>query len=67
MVGYRQKIKKTNYVGQAIADFGLNISLIAMKVYKIKNILEFQSKTKITTLIIKKFIWDIQKMLWGIQ
>ena len=65
LVGYRQKLKKTNFVGQAIVDFGLNISLVKSKVYKIKNILEFQSKTKITNLNNKKIYLGHTKNILG--
>jgi len=54
LVGCRQKLKKINFVEQAVVDFGLNISLVKSKTHKIKNILEFQSKTKITNLNNKK-------------
>jgi 2-keto-4-pentenoate hydratase len=65
LVGYRQKLKKTNFVGQAIVDFGLNISFVKSKVYKIKNILEFQSKTKITNLNNKKIYLGHTKNILG--
>ena len=65
LVGYRQKIKKTNFVGQAIVDFGLNISFIKSKIYKIKNILHFQSKTKITNLCNKKVYLGHTKNILG--
>jgi 2-keto-4-pentenoate hydratase len=65
LVGYRQKLKKTNFVGHAIVDFGLNISFVKSKVCKIKNILEFQSKTKITNLNNKKVYLGHTKNILG--
>ena len=54
LVGYRQKIKKIKYAGQAVVDFGLNISFVKSKIYKTKNILNLKLKTKITNLKSKK-------------
>ena len=54
LVGCRQNLKKINFVGQAIVDFGLNISFVKSKIHKIKNILNFKSKTKIINLSSKK-------------
>jgi len=65
LVGYRQKLKKTNFIGQAIVDFGLNISFVKSKIYKIKNILEFQSKTKIINLNNKKVYLGHTKNILG--
>ena len=65
MVGYRQKLKKIHFVGQAVVDFGLNISLIKSKIYKIKNILDFHSKTKITNLNNKKVYLGHTKNVLG--
>ena len=65
LVGYRQKLKKINFVGQAVVDFGLNISLIKSKIYKIKNILDFHSKTKITNLNNKKVYLGHTKNVLG--
>ena len=65
LVGYRQKLKKINFVGQAIVDFGLNISFVKSKIYKIKNILNFQSKTKIINLSNKKVYQGHTKNVLG--
>jgi 2-keto-4-pentenoate hydratase len=65
LVGYRQKIKKINYVGQAIADFGLNTSFVKSKMYKIKNILDLRLKTKITNLQNKKVYYGHTKNVMG--
>lgn len=54
LVGYRQKLKKIDFVGQAIVDFGLNISFVKSKIYKTKNILNLKLKTKLTNLKNKK-------------
>ena len=54
LVGYRQKLNEIKFVGQAVVDFGLNISFIKTKINSIKNILYFKSKTKITNLKTKK-------------
>tara|TARA_Y100001936_G_C16049561_1_gene656922 strand:- start:183 stop:965 length:783 start_codon:yes stop_codon:yes gene_type:complete len=48
LVGYRQNLKKISFVGQAAIDFGLHISFIKSKLYKVKNILNFSSKTLLT-------------------
>lgn len=65
LVGFRQRLKKINFVGQAVVDFGLNISFIKSKIYKIKNILEFQAKTKITNLSNKKIYSGHTKNVLG--
>jgi len=65
LVGYRQKIKKINYVGQAIADFGLNISFVKSKIYKTKNILNLKLKTKIINLKNKKVYLGHTKNVMG--
>jgi 2-keto-4-pentenoate hydratase len=65
LVGCRQKIKEINYVGQAIADFGLNISFVKSKMYKIKNILNLKLKTKITNLKNKKVYFGHTKNVMG--
>ena len=65
LVGYRQKLKKINFVGQAVVDFGLNISFVKSKIYKIKNILDFHSKTKITNLNNKKVYLGHTKNVLG--
>jgi len=65
LVGYRQKIKKINYVGQAIADFGLNISFVKSKIYKTKNILNLKLKTKIINLKNKKVYFGHTKNVMG--
>lgn len=54
LVGYRQKLDKIKFVGQAAVDFGLNISFIKTKINNVKNILYFSSKTKITNLKTKE-------------
>ena len=65
LVGYRQKVKKIKYVGQAIVDFGLNISFIKSKIYKTKNILNLNLKTKITNLKNKKIYFGHTKNVMG--
>jgi len=65
LVGFRQKIKKINCIGQAEVDFGLNISFIKSKTFKIKNILKFQSKTKIINLTNKKVYLGHTKNVLG--
>jgi len=65
LVGYRQKIKKINNVGQAIADFGLNISFVKSKMYNVKNILNLKLKTKITNLKNKKVYFGHTKNVMG--
>ena len=65
LVGYKQKIKKINYVGQAIADFGLNISFVKSKIYKTKNILNLKLQTKITNLKNKKIYFGNTKNVMG--
>jgi len=65
LVGFRQKIKKINCIGQAEVDFGLNISFIKSKTSKIKNILKFQSKTKIINLTNKKVYLGHTKNVLG--
>ena len=65
LVGFRQRLKKINFVGQAVVDYGLNISFVKSKMYKIKNILEFQSKTKITNLSNKKVYLGHTKNVLG--
>jgi len=65
LVGYRQRLKKISFVGQAMVDFGLNISFVKSKLYKIKNILVFQSKTKITNLSNKKIYLGHTKNVLG--
>ncbi len=54
LVGFRQNLKKPDMIGRAIIDFGLNVSFIKTNPKKIKNILNFNSKTKITNLKNKK-------------
>ena len=54
LVGCRQKLKKIDHVGQAIVDFGLNISFVRSKMYKTKDILNLNLKTKVTNLKNKK-------------
>jgi len=49
-VGFRQKINKPDKVGRAIVDFGLNVSFLKTTSKKIKNYLNFTSKTQITNL-----------------
>ena len=56
---------KINYVGQAIADFGLNTSFVKSKMYKIKNILDLRLKTKITNLQNKKVYYGHTKNVMG--
>jgi len=65
LVGYRQKLKKINFVGQAVVDFGLNISFVKSKVCKIRNILNFKSKTKIINLSSKKVYQGHTKNVLG--
>ncbi|MDA9678240.1 fumarylacetoacetate hydrolase [Candidatus Pelagibacter sp.] len=65
LVGYRQKIKKIKYVGQAIVDFGLNISFVKSKIYKTKNILNLSLKTKVTNLKNKKIYFGHTKNVMG--
>ena len=61
LVGLRQKLKKINNVGQAMVDFGLNISLVKSKTYKPKDFLRLLSKTKLTNLKNKKFYFGHTK------
>ena len=65
LVGLRQKLKRINNVGQAMVDFGLNISLVKSKTYKPKNFLKLLSKTKLTNLKNKKFYFGHTKNVMG--
>lgn len=65
LVGMRQKIKKINYVGQAIVDFGLNISLVKSRIHKPKNISKLLFKTKIINLKNKKVYFGHTKNVMG--
>jgi len=65
LVGLRQKIKKITNVGQAMADFGLNISFVKSKIYKPNNILKLRLKTKITNLKNKKVYFGHTKNVMG--
>ena len=65
LVGYRQKIKKIKYVGQAIVDFGLNISFVKSKIYKTKDILNLNLQTKITNLKNKKVYFGHTNNIMG--
>ena len=65
LVGLRQKIKKITNVGQAMADFGLNISFVKSKIYKPNNILKLRVKTKITNLKNKKVYFGHTKNVMG--
>ena len=65
LVGYRQKLNKIKFVGQAVVDFGLNISFVRTKIHNIKNILHFKSKTKITNLKTKKIYYGHTNKVMG--
>jgi 2-keto-4-pentenoate hydratase len=65
LVGLRQKIKKITNVGQAMADFGLNISFVKSKIYRPNNILKLRLKTKITNLKNKKVYFGHTKNVMG--
>jgi len=65
LVGFRQNLKKLSYAGQAAIDFGLNISFTKSKIYKVKNILNFSSKTKIINLKNKEFYYGHTKKVMG--
>jgi len=65
LVGLRQKIKKIQNVGQPMVDFGLNISFVKSKLYKLKDFTKFNSKTKITNLKNKKIYFGHTKNVMG--
>ena len=65
LVGLRQKLKRINNVGQAMVDFGLNISLVKSKTYKPKDAFKLISKTKLTNLKNKKFYFGHTKNVMG--
>ena len=65
LVGLRQKLKRINNVGQAMADFGLNISLVKSKTYKSKDFLKLLFKTKLTNLKNKKIYFGHTKNVMG--
>ena len=65
LVGCRQKLKKIDHVGQAIVDFGLNISFVRSKMYKTKDILNLNLKTKVTNLKNKKVYLGHSKNVMG--
>ena len=65
MVGYRQKIKKTNYVGQAIADFGLNISFKSNESIQNKKYFRIPIKNKNNNLNNKKVYLGHTKNVMG--
>ena len=65
LVGLRQKLKRINHVGQAMVDFGLNISLVKSKIYKKRNVMKLSSKTKLTNLKNKKFYFGHTKNVMG--
>ena len=65
LVGCRQKLKKIDHVGQAIVDFGLNISFVRSKMYKTTDILNLNLKTKVTNLKNKKVYLGHSKNVMG--
>ena len=65
LVGYRQRLKKIDHVGQAIVDFGLNISFVKSKIYKTRNVLNLRLKTKVTNLKNKKIYLGHTKNVMG--
>ena len=65
LVGCRQKLDKIDYVGQAAVDFGLNISFVRSKMYKTKDILNLNFKTKVTNLKSKKVYLGHSKNVMG--
>ena len=64
-MGCRQKLKKIDHVGQAIVDFGLNISFVRSKMYKTTDILNLNLKTKVTNLKNKKVYLGHSKNVMG--
>mgnify|MGYP001288784839 FL=1 len=65
LVGLRQKIKRITNVGQAMADFGLNISFVKSKINKPNNVFKLRFKTKITNLKNKKVYFGNTKNVMG--
>ena len=65
LVGLRQKIKKIINVGQAMVDFGLNISFVKSKINKPNDILKLRVGTKITNLKTKKVYFGHTKNVMG--
>lgn len=65
LVGLRQKIKKITNVGQAMVDFGLNISLVKSKVNKTNDVSKLKLKTKITNLKNQKVYFGHTKNVMG--